>query len=214
MENLEKYLKKLGDEKWRDICNSIVYVRCPAMLETLAKAGFEVDSRNDGFICVCFIDHMEGMSFYVIAAAHIRNENIFICKENKSSQLIIRMQALKECLYLNQNYMNMDFLRWDSYIRSVIHDYEEPYEEAVEIRDIMELDEFRNPVSPDEIEVLLIGKETGQERVMVRAEKYGDNCLKGILLNEPESAIGIHKGDEIDFMLVEREGGFSTVHVC
>ena len=78
MEKLEAFLKKLGEESWRDICNSVVFIRCPEMLDVLKKAGFEVDSRNDGFIAMCFVDHMEGLSFYVIAAAHIRDNNIFV----------------------------------------------------------------------------------------------------------------------------------------
>ena len=110
-ENLEACLIELGKENWRNISNSIVYVRSADSLDVLNKAGFEVDSRNDGFIGLCFVDHLQGLSFYVIAAAHIRNNNIFISKENKSAKLIFRAQALEKCLYLNQNYMNMDFLR-------------------------------------------------------------------------------------------------------
>ena len=214
MENLETCLKKLSEESWRNITNSIVFIRCPEKLDVLKSAGFEVDSRNDGFIALCFVDHNEGLSFYVIAAAHIRNQNIFICKENKSSSLIFRIQALTDCFYLPQDCINMDYSRWDYYVSSIIKDCEKNFEEATEIRDLVELDEFRNPFFPDDIEVMLVGKSTMQQRVHVRAEKWGDNCLIGTLLDEPEQTSGLHKGDQIDFMLVEREGGFSTVHVC
>ena len=212
--NLESCLKPLGTEDWRNIANSIVYVRYSQGLDILKKAGFEVDSRNDGFIGMCFVDHVEGRSFYVIAAAHIRDNNIFLSKENKSSRLILRALGLKDCLYLNQENIEVDLSRYYSYAGDIMKEFEEPFGEAVSIRDITELDDFRKPFSPDEIEVLLIGKAFGQERVMIRAEQYGENCLKGILLDEPQAKAGMHKGDEIDFMLVEREGGFSTVHLC
>ena len=190
-------------------------MRCPQKLEIIKKAGFEVDSRNDGFIAVCFIDHEQGLSFYVIAAAHIRGQTVFVSKENKSSCLILKAEALSDCLYLNQNYLTVDFTRWEDYVREIMKKYEDDFQEAVSIRDIMELDDFRKPFFPDDIEVLLIGKDFGQERVMVRAEKYGENCLFGILLDEPSSAgTGLSKGDQIDFMLVDREGKYSTVHVC
>ena len=214
MENLETYLKKLNEENWRNITNSVVYIRSPEKLEILKTAGFDVDSRNDGFIAMCFVDHIEGLSFYVIAAAHIRDQNIFISKENKSSSLIFRIQGLSECFYLNQEYINVDFLRWDSYAKEIISSYEADCEEAVEMRDITELDDFRNPFFPDDIEVLLLGKSFGQKRVYVRAQRYGENCLYGCLLDEPPVETGLHKGDEIDFMLIEREGKYSTVHVC
>ena len=211
--NLESCLKPLGTEDWRKIYNSIVYVRYSQGLDILKKAGFEVDSRNDGFIGMCFVDHVEGLSFYVIAAAHIRDNNIFLSKENKSSRLILRALGLKDCLYLNQENIDLDLSRYYSYAQNIIKNYEEPFEEAVEIRDITELDGFRKPFWPDEIEVLLIGGAGQQERVFVRAERFGENCLFGLLVDEPELFEGIHKGDEIDFMLIEREGKSSTVHV-
>ena len=214
MEKLETYLKKIDDENWRNICNTVIFIRCPQKLEILKKAGFEVDSRNDGFIALCFIDHTEGLSFYVIAAAHIREQNIFISKENKSSKVIFTIQTLCDCLYLPQDCISMNFSRWDFYVNGIINECEKDFEESTEIRDIMELDDFRNPQFPDEIEILLIGKAFGQERVHVLAEKYGENCLFGVLLDEPVNAAGCHKGDMIDFMLVEREDRFCTVHVC
>ena len=206
-------MKKLNDENWRNISNSIVYIRCKEKLEILKKAGFEVDPRNDGFIAMCFINHLEGLSFYVIAAAHIRDTNIFVCKKNKSSVLVIGAEELKECLYLNQECMEINLPQYYSYAADVMKKYEEPFEEAVSIRDITELDEFRKPFFPDDIEVLLIGKDFDQERVFVRAERYGGNCLYGVLLDEPGEKTGLHKGDEIDFMLLEKDGRSSTVHV-
>lgn len=211
--NLELCLRPLEKDSWRNIYNSLVYVRCPGKLEVLKKAGFEVDSRNDGFIGMSFISHLEGLCFYVIAAAHIRNENIFVCRENKVSEVIFKAVDLSSCLYLNQENIDLDLSRYYSYAQNIIKNYEEPFEEAVEIRDITELDGFRKPFWPDEIEVLLIGGAGQQERVFVRAERFGDNCLFGHLVDEPELFEGIHKGDEIDFMLIEREGKSSTVHV-
>ena len=210
---LEDYLKKLGDENWRNISNSVVYISCPEKLEILKKAGFEIDSRNKGFIAMCFIDHNEGLSFYVIAAAHIRDANIFVSPENKSSSLILRAVDLQDCLYLNQEYIDIDLSRYYSYAAVLMKEYEEPFEEAVAIRDISELDDFRNPYNPDEIEVVLIGKDFSQDRIFVRAERFGENCLYGIIVSEVESKTGFKKGDEIDFMLVEREGKASTIHV-
>ena len=213
-QNLESFLKKLGDENWRNISNSIVYIRSPEELKLLKLANFPVDPRNDGFIAMCFVDHNEGLSFYVIAAAHIRDANIFVSKENKSSRLIIKAEGLKDCVYLNQDNIDVDLSRYYSYAQGIMAEFEEPFEEAVAIRDIEELDDFRNPRKPDEIEVMLIGKDFGQERVFVRAERFGENCLYGIIVSDVTRKTGFKKGDEIDFMLVEREGGFNTVHVC
>ena len=209
--NLESCLIKLSDESWRNISNSIVYIRCKEKLELLKKAGFDVDSRNDGFLAMCFVDHVQGVLFSVIAAAHLRDTNIFVSKENKTSSLILKAVDLQDCLYLNQNNMEVDLSHYYSYAGDIMKEYEKGFEEAIAIRDIMELDDFRNPFAPDEIEVLLIGS-FGQERVYVRAERFGDNRLYGVLLDSPKLAAGLKQGDEIDFLLIEREGKSSTVH--
>jgi len=213
LENLENYLKKIGEEGWYNIANSLLYVRCPDKMELLRKTGFDVDGRNDGFIALCYVNHLEGLSFYVIAAAHLRFENIFISKENKSASLSFTAATLKDCLYLNQNYMNIDFSRWKPYVDSIKSTYEADCEEAVEIRKMSELDDFRIKDFPDNIEVLLIGKGFDQERIIVRAETFGENCFNGILLTEPDQPFGIHKGDEISFMLVDRNGSLGTVSI-
>ena len=213
MENLEGCLKKLGDENWRELSNTVVYIRCVQKLEVLKKAGFKVDPRNDGFLAMCFIDHEKGLSFYVISAAHIRNSDIFVSPENKSSAIILGAQDLAECLYLNQQYIEIDLSRYFDYAASIKKNYEQNIDDVLYIRDITELDDFRKPFFPDDIEVLLIGKNFGQERIFVRSAHYGENGLTGIILDEPQKATELRKGDEIDFMLVERDGKLSTVCV-
>lgn len=213
MENLETYLKKINEENWRNICNSVVYVRCPQKLDLLKKAGFEVDPRNDGFLAMCFIEHNEGVSFYIISPAHIRNENIFVSRENKSSSLIFRAKDLSECFYLNQDFIQIDLTRYYSYADALKKEYETGIDDIMDSRDLEELDEFREPFFPDDVQILLVGKTFGQEKQIVRIQRFGENCLYGILLNEPSKATGLHKGDEVDFMFVEREGGLSTIHI-
>ena len=212
MANLESCLKPLIEENWRNITNSMIYIRCPQKLEVIQKAGFEIAGRNDGILALCFVDHLKGLSFYVIAAAHIGEDRVFVSKENKSSQLIFSFADLSDCLYLNQDFIDADFSRYYSYVDDIIKQFEKDYEEAVDIRKILKLDEFRDPQFPDNIEVVLIGKGLEQEKVWVRATQFGMNCIYGILLNEPRQDFGVHKEDLIDLMLIERDGKLSTVH--
>lgn len=212
MANLESCLKPLAEENWRNITNSMIYIRCPQKLEVIQKAGFEIAGRNDGILALCFVDHLKGLSFYVIAAAHIGEDRVFVSKENKSSQLIFSFADLSDCLYLNQDFIDADFSRYYSYVDDIIKQFEKDYEEAVDIRKILKLDEFRDPQFPDNIEVVLIGKGLEQEKVWVRATQFGMNCIYGILLNEPRQDFGVHKEDLIDLMLIERDGKLSTVH--
>lgn len=212
MENLESCLKTLGKEDWRNITNSMIYIRCPQKLEVLQKSGFEVVGRNDGFLALCFVDHVEGLSFYVIASAHIGQDRVFVSKENKSSQLIFRVGDLLDCSYLNQDFIEADFSHYYSYIDEIIAQFEKACEEAVDIRKLTELDDFRDPQFPDNIEVVLIGKGLEQEKVWIRSEKFGPNCIYGTLLDEPRQDFGLHKDDLIDMMLIDRDGKSSTIH--
>ena len=211
--SLETYLVSLEKEDWHNICNSIVYVRCRDKMEVLRKAGFEVDPRNDGILALCFIDHNEGLSFYVIAAAHIRADNIFVSKENKASCVILHAVAMPFALCLKSDFINADAAQYEAYVTQIVRQYEYGLDDAIKMRGITELDGFRKPFFPDDIEVLLLGKDFGQERIFVRSEHYGENGLTGIILDEPQKAASLHKGDEIDFMLVEKDGKFSTIHV-
>ena len=211
--NLEAFLVPLEKENWRDICNSIVYLRCPKMLEVVKKAGFEVDPRNDGVLALCFIDHEQGLSFYVIAAAHIRADNIFVSKENPASQVLLRASSMQNALCLKSDYINADVSRYESYVTQIVRQYEYGLDDAIKMRGITELDDFRKPFFPDDVEVLLLSKGLEQERVFVRLCKYGQGCLYGELLDEPDQDFGIHKGQIIDFMVLQREGGLSTVHL-
>ena len=211
--SLEAFLFPLEKENWRDICNSIVYLRCPQKLEVLRKAGFDVDSRNDGVLALCFVDHNEGLSFYVIAAAHIRADNIFVSKENPASVVLLRASSMPDALCLKSDYINADVTRYESYVTQIVRQYEYGIDDAIKMRGIPELDDFRKPFFPDDVEVLLLGKGLEQEKAFVRCCKYGQSCLYGQLLDEPTQDFGIHKGQQIDFMVLEREGGLSTVHL-
>lgn len=211
--SLEAFLVPLEKESWRDICNSVVYVRCPQLLDTVKKTGFDVDPRNDGVLALCFVDHSQGLSFYVIAAAHIRADNIFVSKENKSSQVLLRASSMPQALCLKSDYINADVSRFDSYVTQIVREYEYALDDAIKMRGITELDDFRKPFYPDEVEVLLLAKGLEQERVFVRVCKYGEGCLYGELLDEPKQDFGIHKADVIDFLVLDRGGKKSTVHV-
>lgn len=211
--NLEAYLVSLYREDWHNICNTLVYLRCKEKMDLLKKAGFEVDPRNDGVLALCFIDHEQGLSFYVIAAAHIRADNIFVSKENPASQVLLRASSMQNALCLKSDYINADVSRYESYVTQIVRQYEYGLDDAIKMRGITELDDFRKPFFPDDVEVLLLSKELEQERVFVRLCKYGQGCLYGELLDEPTQDFGIHKGQQIDFMVLEREGGLSTVHL-
>lgn len=211
--NLEACLVSLYREDWRNICNTLVYLRCKEKMDLLKKAGFEVDPRNDGVLALCFIDHEQGLSFYVIAAAHIRADNIFVSKENPASQVLLRASSMQNALCLKSDYINADVSRYESYVTQIVRQYEYGLDDAIKMRGITELDDFRKPFFPDDVEVLLLSKGLEQERVFVRLCKYGQGCLYGELLDEPEQDFGIHKGQIIDFMVLQREGGLSTVHL-
>ena len=212
MADLEECLKDLGRENWRNIANSMIYIRCPDKLEVLRKAGFEVVGRNDGVLALCFVDHLKGVCFYVIAAAHIGQERVFVSKENKSSQLVFPIGELGGCLYLNQDFIEADLSHYYSYVDEIMKEFEKDYEEAVDLRKILELDDFRDPQFPDNIEVVLLAKGLEQEKVWIRATQFGLNCIYGILLDEPKQDFGVHKDDLIDLMLIERDGKMCTVH--
>ena len=67
------------------------------------------------------------------------------------------------------------------------------------------LDPFRHEWYPDDVKVLLFGKEKGMEEVWVRLMFANGEEFFGELLNEPYQDYGCHQGEIIGLMMTKGE---------
>ena len=86
-------------------------------------------------------------------------------------------------------------------------------DEATEaMRKLTSLDPARIATHPDIVTVYLVrGDES--EAVFVLLKEVREVNIIGMLLSEPETANGLHKGDEISFFLVRNEKGIMCMKV-
>ena len=71
-------------------------------------------------------------------------------------------------------------------------------------RKVEAIDTSRSPEFPDDVLVILIHGNNAPEGCWVRCEKIADGMMAGMLLNEPDSDFGVHRGDLISFGIAQQ----------
>lgn len=206
-------LKPIKGESFRNLYRTFLFIKCPDMLKSIEDT-FEVSEKDDGVFALGYIDHEAGLSFRVIASAHFENEKIIIGKEKSDVMFIFRAGFLQECSYVRFDANEMDYVPYYDYVEQAMS-YDKDLEGAVEARDIELLDLFRHPEYPDDIEIYFVGENIEPENMWLRISRVEENALYGKVLDEPAQKIGIHLGDEIDFVLVkQKDGTIGAFHIC
>lgn len=213
MSDLEENLKPLDTLFWRNIISSLIYIRCPDEIKSLKKAKYHINSQDDGIFAVCYLDHRNGISFEVLATAHLSESEIIISRINNRTPKVYRMESFLKNDALTQDFFEKETIKFQDKLSSITDAYNYDYQEAIETRKITELDPFRFNQFPDDIKILIIGKKITTEEIWVRANHMEGTTIFGELLNEPNQDIGLHCGDVISFNLIKnKESIIQPVH--
>ena len=78
-------------------------------------------------------------------------------------------------------------------------------------RFLLALDHLRAVDNPDVVEVHLVHGDDGDEKCHVLIENISEMNLSGILLDEPQQDLGLHKGDTLNFYLVKNKQGIMCI---
>lgn len=155
--------------------------------------------KADYVLTYGYIDHTAGMTLEILAAA-IWDEDGFLFGEPNlkvSSKIRIGFLMDEEC-YAIADEENLRL--YEKYATCVdrLADYAVG-EEVEDCRKMAFLDACRSPEYPDDVLVYLIQDEKTIEGCWVRIEGRAGRNLKGILLNEPDQDLGVHRGETIEF---------------
>lgn len=197
----------LSEVSFRTIARNYVYVRCPKIVDEL-REGYKVEADDDGFMALCYVDHEKGISFLVIGAANFKGYELSVHgTKKKDSAIVLQIENLIDAQIAVLYPQNEQQKQMHSQIADILEEFEKDIPEVLETRDIDILDKFRNPFYPDDVEIHFAGEKVDPENMWVRLTRVGEDCLYGTLLDDPFQKIGIHKGDEISFILVKMEDG-------
>lgn len=209
----EKDLRLFKDANFREIERQFVYVRCPELLDS-QKDLYEISDMDDGFFGLGYVDHEAGLTVRVISPAHLENNQLIVGCENRENMFLLRAEAITDNYFNLIDVNEIDLGLYGTYAEQVMS-YYEGCEEAVELRNIAVLDQFRHQLYPDDVEIHFVGEKIKTENMWLRLTKAIDRTFYGTLLAEPVQKLSVHKGEETSFNIIRmKDGSIHALHIC
>lgn len=202
----------LKEMNFRDILDKYLYIDAAGMAQKLGSI-FEVTDDVTGLLCYGYIDAQAGISFEILCCAvyDAAKKTLKLLRGNDEQSAKIRLAELLEAQAAVLPSKMPRLSEFQSKVAMVQKAYEA--DEATEaMRKLTSLDPARIATHPDIVTVYLVrGDES--EAVFVLLKEVREVNIIGMLLSEPETANGLHKGDEISFFLVRNEKGIMCMKV-
>lgn len=202
----------LKEMHFRDIVDKYLYIEAAGVAQNLGSI-FEVTEDVTGVLCYGYIDAQAGISFEILCCAvhDAAKKTLKLLIGNDEQSAKIRLAELLEAQAAVLPSEIPRLSEFQSKVAMVQKAYEA--DEATEaMRKLTSLDPARIATHPDIVTVYLVrGDES--EAVFVLLKEVREVNIIGMLLSEPETANGLHKGDEISFFLVRNEKGIMCMKV-
>ncbi len=195
---------KVNEMNFRQLYHQLWYITMDDKLQFLVQESNYAD-RATGVLAYGYIDHEAGFTFEIIACAEHDKANgkLNFFGDSSNASLKYRYGNLSD----NDIYpINNDSVRerFAEKINLIDNGYKVS-EEVMATRELVILDENRNPKFPDDVMVILLRKDIKPEGCWVRCESLGDDRVKGVLLNEPYGDFNVHCGDLIEFQVIKND---------
>ena len=166
-------------------------------------ADFPGIDKADSYLGYGYIDHDAGVTVEILALAKAGEEIEYFEPYTEKASTKVRMGELVSTPFIIVPGMDDECFEKILGKLEIINEGYKESDEIHETRCFDFLDEFRDPVCIDDVEVLLYKEDLKLEKVWVRIEgtKTTENgaFLVGKLLVEPYQDYGVHKGDEVVF---------------
>ncbi|MGN0384374.1 MAG: hypothetical protein ACI4EX_00630 [Lachnospiraceae bacterium] len=212
--------KSFKDSVFRDITDRIIIVLNKEII-VRSFGNTSVTKNLNGLIGYCYIDYTEGISFQPCAAVSAGEDwlklkdlpnyetmYVYRFRDNEISNSYRQGEKTMElynipedALIMYPENLNMDMSMFDAFIERFTH--YAPSEEVAHIRELKHLDPFRNDLYPDDLRVLLYREGKDIEQVWVRTMFLSEHTMFGKLLNEPYGDLDFHKGEIIEFQMIQ-----------
>ena len=202
----------LKEMNFRDIVDKYLYIEAAGVAQNLGSI-FEVTEDATGVLCYGYIDAQEGISFEILCCAvyNAAKKTLKLLRGNDEQSAKIRLAELLEAQAAVLPGEMPRLSEFQSKVATVQKTYKA--DEATEaMRRLTSLDPARLATHPDIVTVYLVRGDEA-EAVLVLLKEVREVNIIGTLLSEPETANGLHKGDEISFFLVRNEKGIMCMKV-
>lgn len=153
-----------------------------------------------------YIDHDEGISMRILGNIKYENKEIVLDKKEIDERIdIIRYSEMEK---LDVREIETDVLRKIKYIDDVEEEMDKYYDNnsVLALRKEHLLDEFRDPINPDDVQFLIVSKlYPNGEIIWGKLEDKEDDKYIAKVIVEPNQDYGIKLNDMIELKYVERE---------
>lgn len=151
-----------------------------------------------------YIDREAGLTLEVLAAGFEQEEKCTFFDPPARARYSLAGEAMEnEEFFLMDDRNNRLSSRYAKKLAS-LQKYA-PGEKIEQTREMRFLDDSRHPLFPDDVQVYLMRQGLKPEPCWTRISGLTENCIKGVLLNEPEQDFGCRQGEEIAINLDETE---------
>ena len=202
----------LKEMNFRDIVDKYLYIDAAGVAQNLGSI-FEVTEDATGVLCYGYIDAQEGISFEILCCAvyDAAKKTLKLLRGNDEQSAKICLAELLEAQAAVLPGEMPRLSEFQSKVATVQKTYKA--DEATEaMRRLTSLDPARLATHPDIVTVYLVRGDEA-EAVLVLLKEVREVNIIGTLLSKPETANGLHKGDEISFFLVRNEKGIMCMKV-
>lgn len=202
----------LKEMNFRDIVDKYLYIDAAGVAQNLGSI-FEVTEDVTGLLCYGYIDEQAGISFEILCCAvhDAAKKTLKLLHGNDEQSAKIRLSELLEA---QATVLPREMPRLSEF-KGKVEMVKQVYkaDEATEaMRRLSSLDPARLVTHPDIVTVYLVRGDEAEAAYVLLKEVREVNII-GTLLSEPETANGLHKGDEISFFLVRNEKGIMCMKV-
>ena len=202
----------LKEMNFRDIVDKYLYIDAVGVAQNIGSI-FEVTDDVTGVLCYGYIDAQAGISFEILCCAvyDAAKKTLKLLRGNDDQSAKIRLAELLEAQAAVLPGEMPRLSEFQNKVATLQKTYKA--DEATEaMRKLTSLDPARLETHPDIVTVYLVRGDEAEAAHVLLKEVREVNII-GTLLSNPETANGLHKGDEISFFLVRNEKGIMCMKV-
>lgn len=190
---------------FRDFFHRFIYLDRDGAVESWA--GKLLEKEDTGVIAYGYFDDRRGLTFRLLAAAALNGRSVVPSRRLDDTSTNIRRQDLTRERYLplspDQPEMEQ-FREREGVIRSW---FDTRDASLAKLRDMEELDEWRTPNYPDNVQAFLFKPGFIPEQVWVKPNSVIGGRISGELLSEPKGGFGVHMGSVVPIRIFEKADG-------
>jgi hypothetical protein len=199
---------KKGQVEFRDYYKHFIAVPMNEDLRVVIE-DFPGADHADYMLTYGYIDHFEGLMLEVVASAFKNEDTFYFSDTNLDVGVKIPIKMVDQSYSID----DADGRLYERYAEKLDPLKEEYYfdlegkenilskEDLEAMREMDIIDPFRSIENPDVVMVFLVKDGNSPEPCSVRMERFLDDNIIGILLEEPEQDFGYHLGDKIAFFI-------------